>query len=181
VSSSSCALSTVSTTLTCLCVPLFAAGEGLVTEADIPSLKRHPQAQKSPEASAHLRFVFRFRFRFVYSLDCDYAAELHDRLDVVRSEDRRVPHRAFALSPPGKQHQNKPLTSQITHADRLKRGPFRFAQAWGLNKNVVVHLVLVHDHLVGEEERFSYFDYDTIKKEVHTSGTLACTSKATLY
>lgn len=45
-----------------------AAGEGLVTEADIPSLKRHPQVQKSPEASAHLRFVFVFRFLVSFRL-----------------------------------------------------------------------------------------------------------------
>lgn len=89
------------------------SGEGLVTEADIPSLKRHPQVQKSPES-----FM----------------------IDLTSFVQRTV---EFLIAP----------------------SPYRLP-AWGLNKNVVVHLVLVHDHLVGEEERFSYFDYDTIKKEL---------------
>lgn len=44
------------------------------------------------------------------------------------------------------------------------------------NKTAVVHLVLIHDHLVGEDEKFAYFDEETVKKEVCFSLQNICES-----
>ncbi len=40
---------------------------------------------------------------------------------------------------------------------------------WDPEKELTVHLVLIHDHLVGEAEKYGFFDFDGIKSEVRLS------------